>query len=60
MTTPTSCAATSPDSAEGGTIVTPLELQMWGDEFGMLVDRFGVGWMVNIARHRRGRASGAG
>lgn len=36
--------------AEGGRIVTPLELQMWGDEFGMLVDRFGTGWMVNIAR----------
>ena len=27
----------------------PLEKQMWGDEFGMLMDRFGVGWMVNIA-----------
>jgi PhnB protein len=22
---------------------------MWGDEFGMCVDQFGVGWMVNIA-----------
>ena len=27
----------------------PLEKQMWGDEFGMCVDRFGVAWMVNIA-----------
>ena len=27
----------------------PLEKQMWGDEFGMCVDRFGVPWMVNIA-----------
>lgn len=35
--------------AEGGTIVTPLETQMWGDEFGMLTDRFGIGWLVNIA-----------
>ena len=34
--------------AEGGTVVTPLETQVWGDEFGMLVDRFGVSWMVNI------------
>jgi len=21
---------------------------MWGDEFGMCVDRFGIPWMVNI------------
>ena len=27
----------------------PLEKQMWGDEFGMCVDQFGIGWMVNIA-----------
>ena len=27
----------------------PLEKQMWGDEFGMCTDRFGVQWMVNIA-----------
>ena len=35
--------------SEGGTVAMPLEKQMWGDEFGMLVDRFGIGWMVNIA-----------
>ena len=27
----------------------PLEKQMWGDEFGMCTDKFGVAWMVNIA-----------
>lgn len=27
----------------------PLEKQMWGDEFVMCLDRFGVPWMVNIA-----------
>jgi PhnB protein len=26
-----------------------LEKQMWGDEFGMCADKFGVTWMVNIA-----------
>ncbi|MFI9817826.1 VOC family protein [Saccharothrix variisporea] len=31
-----------------GTVAVPLEKQMWGDEFGMCVDRFGVTWMVNI------------
>ena len=35
--------------SDGGTATVPLEKQMWGDEFGMLVDRFGIGWMVNIA-----------
>ncbi|KAB1912333.1 VOC family protein [Micromonospora sp. AMSO31t] len=35
--------------AEGGTVALPLEKQMWGDEFGMCVDRFGINWMVNIA-----------
>jgi PhnB protein len=34
--------------ADGGTVTMPLEKQMWGDEFGMLTDRFGVPWMVNI------------
>ncbi|WP_350348998.1 VOC family protein [Agromyces sp. G08B096] len=34
---------------EGGSEVVPLEVAPWGDAFGMLVDRFGVSWMVNIA-----------
>ncbi len=34
--------------SEGGTVTLPLEKQMWGDEFGMCVDRFGVPWMVNV------------
>ncbi|MEZ5097208.1 MAG: VOC family protein [Nocardioides sp.] len=36
--------------AEGGTVHNDLAVQVWGDEFGQLVDRFGIGWMVNIAR----------
>jgi PhnB protein len=35
--------------AEGGTITEPLEKAPWGDTFGMLTDRFGVNWLVNIA-----------
>ena len=34
--------------SDGGTVQTPLEKQMWGDEFGMCVDKFGVAWMVNL------------
>jgi PhnB protein len=33
-----------------GTVVMPLEKQMWGDEFGMCADRFGIAWMVNISQ----------
>lgn len=36
--------------AEGGQISVPLEKQMWGDEFGQLVDKFGIGWLVNIGQ----------
>ena len=35
--------------SDGGTVTMPLEKQMWGDEFGQCVDKFGVAWMVNIA-----------
>jgi PhnB protein len=35
--------------AEDGVVVDDLKQQMWGDTFGMLVDRFGIGWLVNIA-----------
>ena len=35
--------------SEGGTIAQPLEKAPWGDQFGMLEDRFGIKWMVNIA-----------
>lgn len=35
--------------SEGGQVMMPLERQMWGDTFGMLVDGFGIAWMVNIA-----------
>lgn len=35
--------------SDGGTVTVPLEKQMWGDEFGQCIDRFGIGWMVNIS-----------
>lgn len=33
----------------GGTVREPLAKAPWGDMFGMLTDKFGIGWMVNIA-----------
>lgn len=35
--------------SEGSDILTALEKAPWGDSFGMLKDRFGVTWLVNIA-----------
>ena len=37
--------------AAAGTVSTPLEKQVWGDEYGACTDQFGIDWMVNIA-HR--------
>jgi len=34
--------------ADGGTVGYPLEKAPWGDSFGMLTDKFGTPWMVNI------------
>jgi PhnB protein len=34
---------------EGGNVPQPLEKAPWGDTFGMLVDKFGVTWLMNIA-----------
>lgn len=35
--------------SEGGTVVMPLEKAIWGDTFGMVTDKFGIAWMVNIS-----------
>jgi PhnB protein len=35
--------------AQGGTVKMPLAQAPWGDSFGMVRDRFGINWMVNIA-----------
>jgi PhnB protein len=34
---------------EGATITMPINKAPWGDTFGMLKDKFGVSWLVNIA-----------
>lgn len=36
--------------SEGGQITMPLEKAPWGDTFGMLTDKFGIDWMVNITQ----------
>lgn len=34
--------------AEGGRVNMPMEKTFWGAYFGMLVDKFGIQWMVNF------------
>lgn len=53
-----SLSVTVPDAAEaervfgalsdGGLVTMPLEKTFWSRKFGMLQDRFGVGWMVSV------------
>lgn len=35
--------------ADGGRITVPLEKTFWAPLFGMVNDRFGVGWMVGVS-----------
>jgi PhnB protein len=35
--------------AEGGSVQMPLSKTFWSPSFGMLTDRFGLGWMVSVA-----------
>lgn len=40
--------------SEGAEIEMPIADQMWGDYFGSLKDKFGVGWMVNYSPPKEG------
>lgn len=35
---------------DGGTVKMPIAETFWAQRFGMLVDRFGIPWMVNCER----------
>ena len=36
--------------SEGGTVTMPLQQTFWAARFGMVVDRFGIPWMINCAQ----------
>ncbi|MBT8162334.1 MULTISPECIES: VOC family protein [Arthrobacter] len=38
--------------ADGGTVTVPMEKAPWGDVFGMLTDKFGIAWLVNVSGER--------
>jgi len=35
--------------SQGAKITMPMDKAPWGDTFGMLTDKFGIPWLVNIA-----------
>ena len=36
--------------SDGGTIQMPFEETFWAVRFGVVVDRFGIGWMINVGK----------
>lgn len=32
--------------SEGGNVTVPMQMQFWGDYFGMVTDKFGIQWMM--------------
>ena len=36
--------------AEKGTVSMPIQKTFWAQRFGMLVDQFGIPWMINCPR----------
>ena len=34
-------------TGQGGKVVVPLEKTFWAERFGMVVDRFGIPWLIN-------------
>lgn len=37
---------------EGGVVTMPMSDAPWGDKFGMVTDKFGINWLVNIGEPR--------
>jgi PhnB protein len=33
---------------DGATVIAPFERAPWGDIFGMLTDKFGIRWLINV------------
>ncbi|HSX06571.1 MAG TPA: VOC family protein [Candidatus Saccharimonadia bacterium] len=36
--------------SKDGTVTDELTEKPWGDKFGMVTDKFGIGWLVNITK----------
>jgi PhnB protein len=38
--------------SEKGKVTMPLQKTFWAPRFGMLTDRFGINWMLNLEEHK--------
>lgn len=38
--------------AAGGQVIVPIGDMFWGDYFGMLTDKYGIGWMVSFTQQK--------
>ena len=38
--------------SRGGHVIMPLAVQFWGARFGMVKDKFGLGWMFNCEQQK--------
>ena len=38
--------------SEGGQVIMPLDNAFWGARFGMLRDKYGLGWMFNLEQQK--------
>ena len=36
--------------SRGGKVTVPLQMHPWGATFGMLSDKFGINWLINISK----------
>ena len=36
--------------SEGGTVTMPIQETFWAKRFGMMIDRYGINWMVNCEK----------
>jgi len=41
-------AAFFEELSQGGTVIMPFEKQVWGQELGMLTDKFGTHWLISV------------
>jgi PhnB protein len=39
---------------ESGNVTMPLQETFWADRFGMLTDRYGIRWMLNLGKPAQG------
>lgn len=42
--------------SDGATVTMPMQETFWAERFGMLIDKFGIGWMFSVDKPMTGHA----